>query len=211
MFRIFAFKSFLFIIIIFAWQFSIAQTWNNDFETSDNIDNWLNINQIKQSKPYRGNAFHRTEAEMEFGCGLSYTFPDTIQNQNLRLSFSAFFRSPEKVNKALVVLTVQRGATLLIWKAVSLKDFIQKPAKWSKVYMQTRIPADQLKGSILKIYVWNPGREQLDTDNFFLSLDPEQYPAFLPEVTVNDILKPGNVILKNQFFGINFDEKSGIL
>ncbi len=207
----FTVKSFILLIIILGWQLSVAQNWKNGFESSENIDNWLNIKQIKKSRPHRGSAFHRTEAGMEFGCGLSYAFPDTIQNQNLRLSFSAFFRSPEIIDKALVVLTVQRGSSLLIWKAVSLTDFLQKPAKWTKVSLQTLIPSDQLKGSVLKIYVWNPGREQLDTDDFILSLDPEPVPSFLPDITVNDISKPGKVLFRNPFFTLNFDEKSGIL
>jgi hypothetical protein len=204
-------KASFLLIFILGWQISLAQNWENGFELADFDNNWLNVNQINNSKPFRGTAFHRTEANMEFGCGLSYRFPDTIHNQNLRLAFTAFFRSPEKVEKALVVLTLQRGGSLLIWQAVSLKDFLKKPSKWTKVSMQTRIPADQLRGSILKIYVWNPGKEQLDTDDFILSLHREPVVSFLPEIVVNDISKPGKTLFRNPFFSLNFDEKSGNL
>ena len=186
-----------------------AQVFVNDFETSGQSLQWLNGNGLYDSDAFEGNHIHRTFAEMEYGCGLEVPFSDSLFGKNLRIRFDAAFRFQQLPKTALFVITIQRADSIVYWHGFSLKDAIRKTNRWSKASTGFIIPSNIVDGSKLKMYLWNPGMELIDTDALSLRIESVSMPVYIPEISKTSSSGIAEILFKNKFYQLLYFKKSG--
>lgn len=203
---------FLLLMIAFVWSTPVrSQVFVNSFETTEQNQIWLNANSQYDSEAYDGEFIHRTTPEMEFGCGLEVTFPDSMSRFNLFVHFEAAFRVDQLPKTALFVFTVQRGDSLLFWQGLNLKEVVLAANRWSKATNAFKIPSDVVSNSKLKMYLWNPGNETINTDALTIRIDPVQMPSYIPQITTSQSVGNNEILFNNDFFQLLYFSETGSL
>lgn len=187
----------------------MTQVFVNGFETSDQNRQWLNGNSLYDSDAFDGDHIHRTFAEMEYGCGLEVPFSDSLFGKNLRISFEAAFRFQQLPKTALFVITIQRADSMVYWHGFSLKDAIRKTNRWTKASSSFIIPSDIVDGSKLKMYLWNPGMELIDTDALSLRIESISMPVYIPEISKTSPSGIAEILFRNKFYQLLYYKNSG--
>ncbi|NOU45463.1 MAG: hypothetical protein HOO86_00190 [Bacteroidales bacterium] len=205
------FRGFLFLLTIaFVWSTPVrSQVFVNSFETTEQNKVWLNDNSQYDSEAYDGEFIHRTTPEMEFGCGLEVPFPDSLSGKNMLIRVEAAFRFHQLPKSAIYVITLQRGDSLLYWHGLPLKDSVKTTGIWSKASTVFKIPSDIITNSKIKMYLWNPGKELIDTDLLTLRLETVTMPTYIPQITKNESVGNEEILFRNEYFQLLFYKESG--
>jgi hypothetical protein len=204
-------RGFLFFVVLaFVWSTpGRTQVYVNGFETTGKNRQWLNSNGLYDSDAYDGNHIHRTFAEMEYGCGLEVPFSDSLVGKNLQIRIDAAFRLRQLPTSALFVITIHRGDSMVYWHGLSLKDEIRKTNRWTRASTSFSIPSDIVNGSKLKMYLWNPGMELIDTDALSLQIESIAMPVYIPKISKTEHAGIAEILFKNEFYHLLFYKKSG--
>jgi hypothetical protein len=204
-------KGFLFFIAVtFVWSIpGRTQVFVNGFEAAEQNQQWLNGNRLYDSDAFDGNYIHRTFAEMEYGCGLEVSFSDSLFGKNLQIQLDAALRFQQIPKSALFVITIQHADSVVYWHGFSLKEAVRKVNRWTKASTTFSIPSDIVNGSKLKMYLWNPGMELIDTDALSLQIKSISMPVYIPEITGPIPFGNAEILFSNEFYQLLFYKKSG--
>ncbi len=183
---------------------SYSQHWENTFSSGQFDSYWLNINRIVDSSSRQLRFYDHTTPKMEYGCGIEVPLLQSTRYTNQVLTFSADCQMDSLPKKALFVLTLQQNDQLQLWQAVSLKEFFKKAGKPFSVSLRTRLPGDQLNGGNLKIYLWNPGKENIRTLKMEVNLNEEIVKNQLPEAQVTEYQTESALLFSNAYYSVAF-------
>ncbi len=209
-----AFSKSLFVLVILNFLLTFSgksQVYFNNFDSTEQIHNWHNINIINDSLAFNGNAINRTKADNEYSCLLEIPFADSLTFNNLFVSFEAYFRMNNLPQNAIFVFTVQHNDSLLFWHGLPLKDSISTSNLWTKLTTNFLIPTDIALHAQLKAYLWNPGKETIDIDSVKLEITNQITPVFIPEICINKTFGKANICFQNAFYQIVYYKETGSL
>ena len=78
----------------------------------------------------------------------------------------SLYVKPEKLETSSVAFQVVREDKTYIWKTLPIKPFICKPTEWNKFFWNFEFTEDFLPNDEIKIFVWNPSKDQFRIDDF---------------------------------------------
>lgn len=193
--------------------FSIAQSFKNNFEATQNQATWFNTIIISDSTAFEGNAYNLTPANQEFGFGFQLDSRE-IQNSHHSIDFglSAWLRFDQPAEKAFFVLAINRDDQLLLWHAFDLSTNYAAANKWFYFADSLCISADLLQNSSLKTYLWNSSKINIAADQVSYSFKPATIPDYLPEhIVFSEVQGSPKVLAQNHYFELLLFPESGSL
>ena len=111
-----------------------------------------------------------TDSTTEFSPALSLTLNDTIlKASNVIMHFSSQVRTKKFGADAHLVISVQRGDSLFSWQDFDL-SYNLPPNEWHRFSFNSILPKSSMKGDLIKAYVWNRGKIEVDVDEMVLSV-----------------------------------------
>lgn len=192
---------------------SIAQHFENSFETNQNQSFWFNTTIVYDSSAYHGDAYNLTTSNQEFGFGFQLDSREIHESYNaIDFKLSSWLRFDQHAEKAFYILTINRNDELLLWHAFDIaKDYTADNA-WFYFSDSLSLPADLLHNSVLKTYLWNPSKINIAADQVSHSFSPAAIPDYLPEnIAFAETAGTPKVLAQNHYFELLFYPKSGSL
>lgn len=125
---------------------------------------------LDTSMYYSGKYSIRLDPDTEFGPTFEIPAGDIRVNEGSTVSVRVMVNSPLESSKSLIVFTLQQwDSPLYTWIASSVSNYAL-PGEWSPVFLT--VPINTLKSTrdILKVYIWNPGKETLYVDDMLIEV-----------------------------------------
>lgn len=98
---------------------------------------------------------------LEYYPGFEGTLTGGDTDESVKLRVSAVVHSVTTDSRAVLTFSVHNPQNeTIFWTASKLSYFV-KGDEWSKVLLTINLPAETLTGHIVKVYLWNPGREHI--------------------------------------------------
>jgi hypothetical protein len=192
------------ILVLFSFVSSgiVAQTYQNNFEQKNTAGLWSDTHPIFDSTAFEGDFIGRIKPSHLYSQVLETEIVDSLWNQNLRISFDGRFRVLSPTTKAVYVISIMRGDSLLFWYGFKIDEQINEVDEWNKVAASFLIPASHTQNSRIKAYLWNQGSAEIDVDNISIKAEIEAMASFMPTLTHTEPEGHFEVLLKSDFFEV---------
>ncbi|MGM0480100.1 MAG: ArnT family glycosyltransferase [Bacteroidota bacterium] len=112
---------------------------------------------------YSGRFSERLDADHLYSSGFSYA--SNVQDEKLSLLVD-FYGRFERGTKTVVVLTVTREKEQVLWRGQPVAPYFNSNEEWQKIIATFRWQETLQPGDIIKIYIWNPEKENAWIDDF---------------------------------------------
>jgi len=157
-----------------------AQVFYNDFENRHEwMTPWFNLHIVADSSAAEENYVCICDSIHEFGLGFGINAGKDFPNQNVNCKFDFLFKADANT-QAEIVVSIDDTIRNRYWAAYPLADYVNDTAEWSQVQLDLNFPASYTRGSEIKVYVWNKGKERLVFDDAKLEVKPLHL-SFLPK------------------------------
>lgn len=132
----------------------------NDLRANENklIDSTVNFSGLYSQK---------LDSLNTFSSSFSFSSDRINNNTALKVSFMGKFN---KDTKGVVVLNVNRGEKQISWKGNGIDVFFNPQNQWQKVITTFQIKDALMPNDVIKIYVWNPEKENMWIDDLKIEL-----------------------------------------
>ncbi|MGD1844206.1 MAG: glycosyltransferase family 39 protein [Salibacteraceae bacterium] len=105
-------------------------------------------------------------AKQEFSAGWQSTVGDLKMTGDQDTLQAMVFVKAMANTKAQLVMSVHRGGETLAWHSSEAAWFTLPEVAWWPVFLSRPMPKDMRPSDEIKLYLWNPGREDLVLDEF---------------------------------------------
>ena len=157
-----------------------AQVFYNDFENRHEwMTPWFNLHIVADSSAAEENYVCICDSVHEFGLGFGINAGRDFPNQNVGFKYDFLFKADANT-QAEIVASIDDTIRNRYWAAYPLSDYMNDTAEWSQVQLELNFPASYTRGSEIKVYVWNKGKERLVFDDAKLEVKPLHL-SFLPK------------------------------
>ncbi len=157
-----------------------AQVFSNDFENRHEwMTPWFNLHIVADSSATEENYVCICDSIHEFGLGFGINAGRDFPNQNVGFKYDFLFKADANT-QAEIVVSIDDTIRNRYWAAYPLSDYMNDTAEWSQVQLELNFPASYTRGSEIKVYVWNKGKERLVFDDAKLEVKPLHL-SFLPK------------------------------
>ncbi len=106
------------------------------------------------------------DAATEFGMTASAKATDLKQQEGLKVFVTADFLAKTDCSKIELVAAVSNKDTTVFYQSFGFKDYFKPAPNWQKMEFQFVLPPFSTRDDELKVYLWNPGKEELLYDNW---------------------------------------------
>lgn len=174
-------KIILFFTAMFVAFTAKAQIYFNDFENRQEWNApWFNLHIVADSSAAEENYICICDTIHEYGLGFGINAGRDFPNQNVGFKYDFLFKADANT-QADIVVSIDDSLRNRYWAAYPLADYMNDTAEWSQVQLDLNFPASYTRGSEIKVYVWNKGKERLVFDDARLEVTPWEY-SFLPKI-----------------------------
>lgn len=140
----------------------------NDFEKAEAY--WIQDNaDLSRQQAYSPSNSNRI-AEYSATFLLPLDSLDLSQAKTIVVDFQLNMLSHEKTDAGLI-LSVESQEGVYHWESIDPNHFVKAYSNWWTVNKRSEIQANEIKSnSVLKVYVWNPKRQEIYIDDFQIGL-----------------------------------------
>jgi len=139
----------------------------NSFE----IPRWLSDSTLSlKGNAHTGNFSTRLDENVEFGAGFSAKINNIKANKNNTIQISCWVYGYEELKNSMLVFSISRGDSSVIWRSTSLVDYANGEKEWSQVFMAYTITEEIEPNDELKVYLWNPSKGKFIADDFSIKI-----------------------------------------
>ena len=117
-----------------------------------------------------------SEVEIEKGgYSPSYSFPisEAKMDSSKSKSYSIYAEVEAKMSyhaNASLVISIEKDGESILWESKPLEYFMSIYHQWELVALRREIPSVILQDAVLKVYVWNSGKEKIKIKNLKLNI-----------------------------------------
>jgi hypothetical protein len=135
-----------------------------DFEKQSGIDEFV----ISDSLAHTGKYSCLMRKKNEFGPTVTFQFKDFDYENliNIKACCWVWAESKERIKEAHLTASVQHGSRLYFYQSMPIDTTMFEVYKWNKTCLLFTLPEAKSKKDIIKIYLWNKGKEQFFIDDF---------------------------------------------
>ncbi len=141
----------------------------NGFETSDYWQ--VSENLVDSVSPFNGKKCILLKSENEYGPTFQMAAGDIPLKKGNMINVKLLLKTVAENTRAVLVVSLEQWEqTPYLWAASPVSNFAEQN-RWSAVFLST--PVKELKSprDILKVYLWNPGHEEIAIDDMRISVD----------------------------------------
>jgi ABC-type cobalt transport system substrate-binding protein len=142
------------------------------FQSFDESGEGWDQNLLSWNIVHRGRCSFIMDGRTEFSPGLYITaaaFPkDIVDLLSPGIRASAYIYLPELPSKinTLLVISFEHKNKPYSYTAINLNEQKLRPGRWNRVSLSSPIPAFKSPDDMLKVYIWNPGKQLFYLDDF---------------------------------------------
>jgi len=142
----------------------------NDFEETG--DGWSeNGDKLSNLTSFSGDYSVKLDTSDRFSPTYSITIGDLAFPPSLTININAsVFVYLTNGAEGNLVIAVQNGDIVKYWNAVGLQEF-SIPYVWNKVTIDKNLPQDLQASDLIKVYVWNTGKNDFYVDDFEIKIE----------------------------------------
>lgn len=160
-----------------------AQSYLNDFENFSNYSKpWTNLNIIEGGTTHSGNHFCLCDSIDEYGFGAEIDAGQHFVKQSINCQFGFWCKMEQNIGECLIVVSIDNESGNIYWHSYPISDFAHNANDWFPVSLDLNFPMDYLKNGIIKLYLWNRGKNRILIDDAHLNIRPIQ-DSYLPKTT----------------------------
>lgn len=112
--------------------------------------------------PNKNGTLYNMDASMEYSPGFSYIINDLLPTRNSVFSCKIDFLATKIFTGNVYLITCYLNKEgVYLWINTRINDFCHEVNKPSKVYFTSFIPEKVKPGDELKVYIWNPNKQEL--------------------------------------------------
>ncbi|PCH99230.1 MAG: hypothetical protein COB85_00340 [Bacteroidetes bacterium] len=137
----------------------------NDFDKEETEWTKSGVGRM-DSSGLNGSFGYQFTSEIEFGPTLEMKVKDLFNATDNLIHTSLWVNLENKQTDAIMVITLESPSKVYEWRGMNLSYFIKNEGEWAKCYHSWRFKHIRSKEDLIKVYVWNVGRESFVIDNF---------------------------------------------
>lgn len=105
----------------------------------------------------------KINSEVEYSPGINIVLPDSLPKGRTALSCQVEFETNQNlVGNVFFIMSLQEKGSQYFWKNYRLNDFIySSKGVFIANFSANDIPAQTKSGDELKVYLWNPNKQEL--------------------------------------------------
>jgi hypothetical protein len=150
---------------------TIKTLYTNTFENPG--DSW-DPTFISSDTVHRGKNSLRMDARMEYSPGFTRPvsgLPADSGTRQLRVSLYVNIPAVMADRNTLVVISVEHNGKPYSYSAAGLNTPKTRPGKWERITLSAPLPKFISPQDLVKVYVWNPGKQVFYLDDIRLDLE----------------------------------------
>lgn len=143
----------------------IKSLYINGFENPG--DAWNPASRVSEPV-HRGTSAYRMDGSTEFSPGLileAAAFPDTAGGVKIRASAYVKLNEIRKDLNTLLVISLEHEGKSIFYQSASLNAEAFPAGRWRRVTAEAILPPARSPHDVLKVYVWNPGKQVFYLDD----------------------------------------------
>jgi hypothetical protein len=128
---------------------------------------WSNFQEGRKYDDATHSHYQEIFPEREYSSGfeiLLKELPETTQNLFIRASCKG-----KNLSESLLVCSIVINDETVYWNVHRVGDFIISPTEWNDVTLNADLTYFSKQDGILRVYIWNPGKETILVDKFEIS------------------------------------------
>ncbi len=211
------FKTVKKVLIIFAaltYLNAGAQVFFNDLENvSDTTIKWSGTEFLDSLNSFSGKYSAYCDSLHIYGLGIATEFPEDLKGKSILLVSQGKVKSQITNPNAIYVITLKDKNREVFWHGIKLDKVITGTNKWFSFTDTLKIPSNYTRNTILKTYLWNPGKKKINLDDLEFSMSPLKLPSFLDNLnkTVKALPDTVNFIFENNFYKLGLSPEPVII
>jgi hypothetical protein len=167
-------KNLLYLVVIAALFTSCGGSDNkNEFRNDfDQIADWgFNSPMLKKGDAHSGVYYCGMDSTNDFSLTFQRAIKDLPKPDFKKLNISAWVRSASLDSKASLIVSIDSQSGSVKYVGISLLDFAIEPNKWTEIKGTLEAPANVSPDNVLKVYLYNAGKEKVDIDDIRFDLN----------------------------------------
>ncbi len=154
---------FLSTLILGACQNHDKISISQDFEQ---MPGWNSHPNLVKGKGNSGFYFTRTGPDQDYSQTFSMKLVDISDKPIRRIDMGAWVRISSSLAKAKLVLSIESADSIMYWQSIRSEDVNPKPGEWTRLYFTYDLPVTIKPEHIVKMYLWNESKKEVDADDF---------------------------------------------
>ncbi|MDF2438810.1 MAG: hypothetical protein K0Q95_3186 [Bacteroidota bacterium] len=123
-----------------------------------------NANNLALSKTHR-TSFARLDSATEYGANVIVLAGELQNAENVKALVNCSFLSGESMDEVQLVAAVSSNGEQLFYQNFMLREYFKRSSHWQNMQIQFVFPAFRNPRDEIKIYIWNPSREDFYYDD----------------------------------------------
>lgn len=198
--------------VMFAATQALSQSYSNDFENLNHLEYpWLNVKIVEDSTAHSGTHLCLCDTIQEYGLGFTIDAETDYPNQNINCQYNAWFRLADLGKESLIVVSIDNEEGNRYWQGYSLASFGETNGQWFPISLDLNFPKDYVKGSKIKIYLWNPNKNIIGIDDIDFRTKATSFGRFTPQITTDNAFENGTIRFINEQFSILYQPNDSSL
>jgi len=155
--------------------FSCSSDKKNDLTFKNDIDQmagWIKDPTIMKGEGHSGKYFLKVDSLMPYSLGFNELLSNISSKPLKKINFSAWCKANTLTkNVVLVCDVVTKENQHIVYKGVSLKDYLKNPNEWMQISGDVNLPSNLPADAKVLVYLWTPQKEVAYIDDYEISFE----------------------------------------
>lgn len=143
-------------------------TFSNDM---DNVKMWNNPANVVKGIAHSGNYSCKLDTANIYSFGFNTLLGDALTQMPKKINVSLWVYSLISNPASSLVVEINNNGQQIFWKNADFKTTVSKTKDWTEIKASFDLPTNLNPKDELKIYVWNPKKQELYVDDFNISFE----------------------------------------
>lgn len=126
---------------------------------------WFQMGTCSRENSYSGEYSSKINREDPFSIGFTKPTEMIPEDKLNTVSIDFQYLQPYQGSKAQIVMELLGGESKAVWRNYHISDSNPPAGEWFNVNFSFNIPEDVKTHKLIKLYVWNPGKEPVFVDD----------------------------------------------
>jgi hypothetical protein len=137
--------------------------FKNDFESSSG---WCDLHALAKADAHSGHYITRTDTVNQYSATFSKKLSEISSKPLKGIDVSAWVMFRGGITKGDLVVSIDKDGKVIFYSGINCNDLINKQGEWVQVKGTLAFPPNMDPDAILKFYMFNTGKSEMDGDDF---------------------------------------------
>jgi len=132
---------------------------------------WFQMGTCSREQAHSGEYSSRINRENAFSVGFTWPVKMIPPGKFNRVDIEFYYYQPFAISKAQIVMEILEGEGKAVWVNKHLSDYGPPTEEWISIKASFDIPPEAINHRLIKLYVWNPGKEPSFVDDILIQFE----------------------------------------